>query len=425
MASPPATLADWLAHWERIHPRTIALGLERVGEVARLLGLGRPAPLVLTVAGTNGKGSTVAFLDAILRAADRVVGAFTSPHLLHYNERIRVDGEPVDDVELIAAFRRIEAARGDVPLTYFEAGTLAALAVFQAREVDVAVLEVGLGGRLDAVNLVDADAVVLTTVDLDHQDWLGADREAIGAEKAGVMRAGAVAVLGEDAPPASVLDHAARIGAPLQRAGIDFGAREAADRWTWWHADGTRLDLPLPTLAAPVQRRNAAASIAALHALRGRIAVPADAFARGVATARVPGRLQRVGESPEIVVDVGHNPQAARELARWLAQAAPRRTVAVFSALADKDIEGIVAPLAAHVGTWFVAGLDGESPRGLPAEAVAARVRGAGVEPRIAATIAGAIGPAREAAGAEGRVVVFGSFFTVAAALRAAGIARA
>ncbi len=421
MPEQPATLGDWLAHWERVHPQSIALGLGRVAEVARRLALGRPAPLVITVAGTNGKGSTVAFLDAMLRAADRVVGAFTSPHLLRYNERIRVDGEPVDDAEIVAAFRRIEAARGELPLTYFEAGTLAALAVFQAREVDVAVLEVGLGGRLDAVNLVDADGVVITTVDLDHQDWLGDDREAIGAEKAGVMRPGVVAVLGEDEPPASVLAHAAQIGAPLQRAAIDFDTGDAADGWWWRHIDGTRLQLPNPRLAAPVQRRNAAAAIAILHALRERLAVPEAALTRGVVEAVVPGRLQQIAGSPETVVDVGHNPQAARELARWLAGAPARRTVAVFSALADKDIGGIVAPLAASIEAWFVAGLDAETRRGLDTAGVAARLRASGIDPQACESVAGALRAARAAAGPDGRVVVFGSFFTVAAALRALG----
>ncbi|HRO27721.1 MAG TPA: Mur ligase family protein, partial [Luteimonas sp.] len=261
------TLPDWLAYIERQHPKSIEMGLERVREVAVRMRLYRPAHRVITVGGTNGKGSTVAFIEAIARAAGLRVGAYTSPHLLAYNERVRIDGRDADDAALSSAFAAVEAARGDTLLTYFEFGTLAALWLFQRADLDLAILEVGLGGRLDATNLVDADVAVITTVDLDHQDWLGEDREAIGAEKAGIARAWKPLVLGDDDPPASVLRHAYAIGASAIRAGSDFFfERLDAARWRWRELDYA-LELSLPALAARVQLRNAAIAIAALRAL--------------------------------------------------------------------------------------------------------------------------------------------------------------
>ncbi|HEY0504670.1 MAG TPA: Mur ligase family protein, partial [Lysobacter sp.] len=330
------TLADWLQYIERIHPRTIDMGLERIREVATRLKLGRPAKAVITVGGTNGKGSTVAFIEAIARAAGWTVGAYTSPHLLAYNERVRIDGHDADDASLIAAFEAIEAARGQTQLTYFEYGTLAALWLFERAKLDLAILEVGLGGRLDATNLVDADVAVITTVDLDHQDYLGDEREAIGAEKAGIARAWKPLVLGDDDPPSSVLGHAYRIGAPTWRIANDFffeplppklDAAGGAQPRTWrWREVGRRMELPMPKLAAPVQLRNAAVAIAALRALpKPPRALPRAAIAEGVVGADVGGRLQRVErDGVEVVVDVAHNPQAARALAAWL-QASPAR----------------------------------------------------------------------------------------------------
>ncbi len=336
------TLADWLAYIERQHPRAIDMGLDRVRAVANRMGLGRPAARVVTVAGTNGKGSTVAFIESIARAAGLRVGAYTSPHLLAYNERVRIGGRDADDVALAGVFAEVERARGDTPLTYFEFGTLAALRLFERASLDLAILEVGLGGRLDATNIVDADVAVVTTVDLDHQDWLGDDREAIGAEKAGIARAWKPLVLGDDDPPASVLRHAYAIGASAIRAGSDFffepvraqGHPERIEGWRWRELDYA-LDLPLPELAAPVQLRNAATAIAALRALDVDIAEAA--FARGVADARLPGRLQLFElDGVEVRIDVGHNPQAARELAAWLrSRPIAGRTYAVYAALAD------------------------------------------------------------------------------------------
>jgi len=418
-APTPRTLADWLAYIERQHPKSIDLGLDRVREVAARMGLGAPARQVVTVAGTNGKGSTVAFIESIARAAGWKVGAYTSPHLLAYNERVRIEGVDAADDALVAAFDAVEAARGDASLTYFEYGTLSALWLFQRSDLDLAVLEVGLGGRLDAANLVDADVAVITTVDLDHQDWLGDDREAIGREKAGIARAGRPLVLGEDDPPSSVLGRAYAIGASAIRAGCDFFFEPLeGDRWQWREV-GYEIDLPTPRLAAPAQLRNAATAIAALRALAEEI--PEAAYAQGVADARLPARLQRfTRDGVEIFVDVAHNPQAARELAAWLQRTpATGRTIAVFAALGDKDITGIVAAVADGIDAWFVGGLADAGPRGMAVADFVARLAGttcAGATP--AADVATAIATACAQARLGDRIVVFGSFYTAAAALR-------
>jgi dihydrofolate synthase/folylpolyglutamate synthase len=376
---------------------------------------------VITVAGTNGKGSTVAMLDAMLRAAGHVVGTYTSPHLLRYNERVRVDGEPVDDVELVRAFERIEAVRGDVALTFFEYGTLAALLVLAARDVDVAVLEVGLGGRLDAVNVVDPDCAVLTTVDLDHQDLLGPDREAIGAEKAGIFRAGVPAVIGEIAPPASVLEHASAIDARLVRAGVAYRLVADDGPLRYVAADGFTLALPPLPLAGPSQSNNAATAIATLRALGDRVPVNAVAMSAGLAGVRLPARLEQIGVNPEVRVDVAHNPQAARELAAWIASAPQRRTIAVFAALADKDIEAIVTSLAGAIDAWHLLPITDAGARALPLAALHARVLNAarGVPVHAHASAAAALAAARADASADGRVLVFGSFHTAGAVLAA------
>ncbi|MFC3717320.1 bifunctional tetrahydrofolate synthase/dihydrofolate synthase [Luteimonas soli] len=421
------TLPDWLAYIERQHPRSIAMGLDRVREVVSRMGLARPARRVITVGGTNGKGSTVAFVEAIARAAGWKVGAYTSPHLLAYNERVRIDGRDADDASLVAAFEAVEVARtgvdGDgrdeVPLTYFEYGTLAALWLFERSALDLAVLEIGLGGRLDAVNVVDPDVAVITTVDLDHQDWLGSDRELIGSEKAGIARPWKPLVLGEADPPSSVLGHAYAIGASAWRIDNDFFfERIEADRWRWREV-GCELELPLPRLAAPVQLRNAATAIAALRALDAPI--PDAAWAEGVATARLPGRLQRfVRDGVEIVVDVGHNPQAARELAAWL-DAAPAigRELVVYAALGDKDVAGVVGALGERIDAWFLAGLESDGPRGVPVEGLAGRLAGTAAargdrHPDVDTALSAALAQAR----AGDRILAFGSFHTATAALQ-------
>lgn len=420
------TLEQWLAYQQRVHALGVDLGLARVGEVWRRMGAPRPAPVVVSVGGTNGKGSTVAFLEAMLVAAGKRVGCYTSPHLLRYNERVRIAGRDVDDAALIAAFERIEQARGTeagaaVPLTYFEFGTLAALWIFAQSRLDVAVLEVGLGGRLDAVNIVDADAAIVATIDLDHQDWLGNSVDAIAREKAGIFRAGRPAIVGDANAPPALLESAERIGARAIVAERDYHRGEAVGGWSLDFADAHFM-LPEPALAAPVQRANASAAIAALHALRDRIAIPASAFAAGVRAARVAARLQKF-DAPgkaELVVDVAHNPQAARVLAQWLARNPPRgRNLFVFGALADKDVAGIVAPLAPHAARWFVGGLDADTPRGLAAVDLGERIG-----TRIAAAsvakfqdIAAALAAAGDAATKADRIVAFGSFFVASAAL--------
>jgi len=419
MAFLPQTLDDWLAYIERQHPKSIDMGLERVRTVANTLGIGRPARQVITVGGTNGKGSTVAFIESIGRAAGWRVGAYTSPHLLRYNERVRIDGDEAGDEPLMAAFAEVEQARGAVPLTYFEFGTLAALWLFQQAQLELVVLEVGLGGRLDAVNLVDPDVAVITTVDIDHVDWLGPDRESIGQEKAGIARAWKPLVLGEIDSPSSVLRHAYAIGANALRLGSDF-FQETIDEQRWrWREVGAELELPNPPLAAPVQRNNAAAAIAALRALD--TPPPDTAFAEGIAAARLPGRLQILSrDDVDIVVDVGHNPQAARELAAWLRAQPSAPTQLVYAALADKDAAGVVVAFDDLDVRWHLAGLEPETPRGQDVAALAARLAGtAASSGRRHATVADALGAARGDAAAGSRILVFGSFHTAAEALRA------
>ena len=420
-----SSLAEWLDYQQRVHARGIDLGLERVREVWRRSGAPRIADTVITVGGTNGKGSTVAFLEAMLRAGGIRVSAYTSPHILRYNERVRVDGVDADDDALIAAFERIETARGRndadaIPLTYFEFGTLAALNIFARANLDVALLEVGLGGRLDAVNLIDADAAIVTTVDLDHMEWLGNDRESIGREKAGIFRTGKPAIIGEIDPPHSLIESASRVGACVLRRGRDYTIQVENDGWIW-RIGSTQLDLPMPVLSAPAQIANAAAAITALHSLRDPLGWNPEAIARGVRDARVAGRLQRIADSPQVIVDVAHNPQAARELARWLdANPVAGKNVAVFGALSDKDVAGIVGALHPRIAHWHLAGLEGESPRGLPIDELARRVREAIPNANISEhrDVANALHAARAAADEDDRILAFGSFFVVASAMR-------
>lgn len=419
----PLTLPDWLDYQQRVHARGVDLGLERVHAVWRRMGSPR-APLAITVGGTNGKGSTVAFLDAMLAAAGHRVGSYTSPHLTRYNERVRIGGDDAGDADLCAAFARIEDARGEVPLTYFEFGTLAALDLFARAAVDVAVLEVGLGGRLDATNIVDADVAIVTTVDLDHMEWLGNDRDAIGREKAGIARAGRPLIVGETEPPAGLLDAVTRVDAKIERAGIDFGfdAGIGDGSWRWWHADGTAFMLPETTLQAPCQHANAAAAIAALHALRERLPCPPAAIVSGTRTARLRGRLQRLADDPELLVDVAHNPQAARVLAAWLdAHPCRGRVHAVYGALGDKDVTGVLQALGPRIAHWHLAGLDAATPRGLPAAALAeilAHSLPAASHDRHV-DVGAALSAAWQAAGAGDRIVAFGSFFVASAVLEA------
>jgi dihydrofolate synthase / folylpolyglutamate synthase len=426
-------LDHWLAYQQQVHARGVELGLDRVREVWRRMGSPRPAPITITVGGTNGKGSTVAFLEAMLRAGGMRVGTYTSPHILRYNERVRVDGIEVEDDALIEVFERIEAARGAITLTYFEFGTLAAADIFARARVDVALLEVGLGGRLDAVNVFDADCAIVTTVDLDHTEYLGPDREAIGREKAGIFRPWRPAIVGETDPPRSLLDHAHTIGAHLEVLDRDFGWSREGDGCGWWQGDaapsarGHAIAVRGPlALDGAFQYRNAAAAIAALRALGGRVRWDAAAIAKPhhvrADRTMLPGRLQHLASDPDLVVDVGHNPQAARELASWLDQFPVAGAIrAVFGALADKDVEAVVGALGARIDRWYLAGLQDESPRGETVARLAQRVRVA--LPAASCSeytdIAAALAAARADASPADRILAFGSFHVVAPVLRA------
>jgi len=418
------TLDEWLSYQERVNVRSIELGLDRVREVWQRMGAPAPARRVITVGGTNGKGSTVAMLEAMLTAAGQRVGCYTSPHLLRYNERIRIDGRDAGDEALIGSFERIEAARGDIPLTYFEFGTLAALDLFARSGLDIAVLEVGLGGRLDAVNIIDADVAVITTVDLDHMDWLGPDRDSIGVEKAGIARAGRPAIVGESDPPGGLLQALVRIGAGLERAGLDFTAVREANGWRWQHRDGLALHLPDPALAAPVQYANASSAIAAVHALQRADEVLASkdlaaAASVGVVRARVAARLQVLAGDPQLVVDVGHNPQAARALAEWLDARPGMRVHAVYGALSDKDVAGVIGALGHRIAHWHLTGLEKDTPRGLAASVLAEQLARVLPDAPFDAhpDVSSALGAARATAKPGECVLAFGSFFVASAVL--------
>jgi dihydrofolate synthase / folylpolyglutamate synthase len=413
------TLDHWLQHWLAQHPREIVMGLARVRRVWSALGALPIADRVFVVAGTNGKGSTVAFLDAMLRAAGYRVGRYTSPHLKRYNERVVVDGIEAGDVDLINAFQRIEHARGDTPLTYFEAGTLAALLIFAESALDVAVLEVGLGGRLDAVNLIDADVAVITSIALDHQELLGTTLDAIAAEKAGVCRRGRPVVIAMSDPPEGLLHSVAESGAQPLRAMIDYGWQHEPGRANWTVELPRRLiTLPMPALQAPVQLRNAAAAIMALACCADRLPLDDGALRTGLQRALPPGRLQIIAAQPEVVLDVAHNPEAAQALADWLA-IHPKSTRAVFSVLADKDAIGIVRVLKSRIAHWHLCGLSAQSPRGLQVGELSDRLLDA--FPDLPVTLHAAPDEAFAAASAlattDSRVLVFGSFYLIGALL--------
>jgi dihydrofolate synthase / folylpolyglutamate synthase len=378
---------------------------------------------VITVTGTNGKGSTCALAEAILIAAGHRTGLYTSPHLLAYNERVRIDGIAATDDALVASFNAVENARADVPLTYFEYGTLAALWLFARAQLAAAVLEVGLGGRLDAVNIVDADVAVVTSVDLDHMDYLGPTREDIGREKAGIFRAGRPVVCGEPDPPTTLVAYAGVLSAPLLLIGRDYGFAAHDAQWDYRGPGGARHGLPHPALRGAIQLANAATAIAALDVLRERLHVSAGALRTGLVSAALPGRLQVLPGQPTVVLDVAHNPHAARVLAGALgAMAFHPHTLAVFGMLADKDIAGVVAAMRSRVDSWYVATLPG--PRGAGASALRDALAGAGVALNAVRTfddVDSAYAAARSDAVEADRIIVFGSFLTVAAVLATQG----
>jgi len=417
-SAPPAgsSLPAWLDFLERLHPKTMDFGLDRIGQVRDRLALKPDFPLI-TVGGTNGKGSTCAFLEGFLRSAGYRVGRYTSPHLLRYNERVLIAGREAGDGALVRAFERIEAVRGDISLTYFEFGTLAAMLMFIEAEVEAAVLEVGLGGRLDAVNAFDADCAVLVSVGLDHMEYLGDTREAIGAEKAGIFRRGRPAVVADSDPPATVLERAAAIGADVLLIDRDFGARPREQDWTFWSVNARRAGLPWPSLRGTFQLVNASAALMALETLRGRLPVDMGAIRRGLVEVELPGRFQVLPGRPMTILDVAHNPHAARQLRENLERVRGPRTLAVFAMLRDKDIEGVARTLSGAVDAWFVAPLPG--PRGEGVEGLRAALHAAGVSAPVhaCADVGEALRAAREDAGPDDKIAVFGSFLTVAAAL--------
>ena len=414
------SLDAWLEWQQTLHPQAMDLGLDRVRRVLGRTGWRAPDVPVLTVGGTNGKGSCVAMIAALLAAAGYRVGTFTSPHLVDYRERIRVDGVPVSAASLVAAFERIAAALGPDTLTFFEFNTLAALLVFETACPDALVLEVGMGGRLDAVNVVDPDVAVIVSVGLDHMEWLGSDVESIGREKAGILRAGRPAVVGTPTPPRSVLEVADAVGADLRLRGRDFDATARDDgRWDYRDRDGRLEALPEPGLTGVAQVGNAAVALAALRALASRLPLARAAVERGLAGVRLAGRFQRLTDPRgfQWVLDVAHNEDSARTLATNLRQwSVSGRTLAVCGMLADKDVGQVAGQLGDVVDRWYAASTDG--PRGLAAAELAARAAGAGVTMDPAGGVVTALEAAAAAARPGDRVVVFGSFHTVGPAIR-------
>jgi dihydrofolate synthase/folylpolyglutamate synthase len=436
----PNTLADWLTYLESLHPKTIALGLERVAQVKQRLNLQADFPII-TVGGTNGKGSVCAMLESILHAAGYRVGCYTSPHLLDYNERVRIGKKQASDAELCASFGKIEQARkpqqldsrlrgndglSEIPLTYFEFGSLAAMQCFIEHKVEAAILEVGLGGRLDAVNAFDNDCAVVTSVDIDHTDYLGDTREQIAFEKAGIFRAGRVAICADADVPQAVTDHAEKIGAELWRIGREFGFTPHQGQWDYRSTAGTRNALPYPALRGTYQINNASAALAALDALKDKLPVSMEAVRRGLVEVVLPGRFQVLPGKPILILDVAHNPHAARSLAQNLASLPPcPRTFAVFAMLKDKDIAGVVRALRDSVDVWLVAGIN--APRGATAAEVALVLATEGVTGMVREfpSIENAMQHACNEASENDRIAAFGSFYTVAEVMRVRGLRTA
>lgn len=407
------SLTQWLNWQETLHPVTIDLTLERVTRVHKVMALPKPAPVVIIVGGTNGKGSCVAMLESILRAGGYRVGTYSSPHLLKYNERIRIDGIEASDRAIIEAFEKIDSTRGETSLTYFEFGTLAALHLFTRQPLDAVVLEVGMGGRLDATNIVDADLALISSVGLDHQQWLGGDREAIGCEKAGIFRAGCPAVYGEPDPPHSVLRAAQQRGTRLYRVENDYAYAVATSGWDWYFQQDKIQDLPQPRLYGRHQYQNAAAVLMALRALAQVLPVDVSAIRRGLSTVTLVGRYQRIADQPEVRLDVAHNPDAFRMLAAMLETLPSRVTHLVLGVLEDKAIDDMLPLLATHIDCWYLAAPN--TPRGLPAERLESAVKSYSQKPVFVYTsIAAAFAAARSSARDSERILVTGSFFTVA-----------
>ncbi len=427
MQNHPSTLADWLSHLESLHPKTIDLGLERVALVKSKLNIAFDCPVII-VGGTNGKGSTCAMLESILLQAGYRVGLYTSPHLLHFNERARINGEAVSDAVLIDNFAAVEASRGNVSLTYFEFTTLAVLRLFAQTGLDAVILEVGLGGRLDAVNVIDADVAIVTSVDIDHTEFLGDTREQIGYEKAGIFRAGRAAICSDPVPPQSLIQHAQDIGADLWLLGRDFNYSGDKQQWNYGGRNQRRNSLGYPSLRGANQLLNACAALAALEILRPRLPVGAQEVRNGLVILDLPGRFQVLPGRPSVILDVAHNPHAAAALGQNLDNMGFHRfTYAVFGAMQDKDIDGVIAQLKGRIDHWCLTDLP--LPRAARAQEIQQKLLDAGIvpgtEPDAECTIACFATPAQafanamKRAGENDRIAVFGSFLTVAGVMEA------
>ena len=418
----PTTLADWLAHCERLHPTDIEMTLARVRRVRERLGLEFRAP-VIAVAGTNGKGSTCAMLEAIALQAGYRVGLYAKPHLVHFEERCRIDGRMVAADALLPHFEAVERARGDVSLTYFEFTTLVIARTLALADLDLVILEVGMGGRLDAVNVFDADCAVITSIAIDHAQYLGSDREAIAIEKAGIMRSGRPVIVSDPVPPASLAAEARRIGADLWQLGHDFTFAGDPQQWRWTGRATRFSALAYPALRGANQLLNAAGALAAFESLRGRLPISAQAVRNGFAQVELAGRFQIVAGQPTLVLDVAHNPHAVAALARNLDQMGYHpRTHAVFGAMADKDLSAILTCMAPLVDHWHYTDLP--LPRAARARDLAALHAGLGLKGPGPVTTdchaepLQAFRAALDAADPADRIVVFGSFHTVGGVLR-------
>ncbi|MCC7701112.1 bifunctional tetrahydrofolate synthase/dihydrofolate synthase [Janthinobacterium sp. GW460P] len=422
----PTTLPEWLAMLETRHSETqINMGLDRVQAVKARMQLAFTCPVIM-VAGTNGKGSTCAMLESVLLRAGYKVGLYIKPHFLDFNERARVLGEMASDEQLVASFNAVEAVRGDTPLTYFEFTTLAILHLLSQANLDVAILEVGLGGRLDAVNVIDADVAIVTSVDIDHTDYLGDTREAIGFEKAGIFRPGKAAICSDPVPPQSLIDHAEAIGADLWLMGRDFNYAGDKQQWNYGGREQRRNSLAYPSLRGANQILNATAVLAALEVLKLKLPVGAQEVRTGLVTVELPGRFQVLPGRPSVILDVAHNPHAASALNQNLGNMGFHPyTYAVFGSMLDKDIDGVLAAMSEHVDHWCLTGLP--SPRAATASELAAKVQimledkpdSSEHTVSIFDDPAQAFANAMSRAGENDRIVVFGSFLTVAGVMKA------